>query len=157
MLGRLMLLFVLVPLVELVLLLQIGALIGPWPTLALVVTTGVAGAALARSQGLVAFAAVQGRLAQGQLPGPELLDGLAVLVGGALLLTPGVLTDLIGFSLLTPWTRRGIRRWLTGRLERQIRDGTVHVQVLHPDGMVEDRVAEVGRWPRGGEASGRET
>jgi UPF0716 protein FxsA len=155
-LGRLMLLFVLMPLVELVLLLQIGALIGAWPTLALVVTTGVAGAALARSQGLRAFAAVQTRLAQGQLPGPELLDGLAVLVGGALLLTPGVLTDLVGFSLLVPWTRRGIRRWMTGRLERQIREGTVHVQVLHQDGIVDERVGEVGRWPRGGEASGYE-
>jgi len=148
-LGRLMLLFVLVPLVELMLLLQIGALIGAWPTVALVVTTGVLGAALARSQGLRAFAAVQGRLAQGQLPGPELLDGLAVLVGGAFLLTPGVLTDIVGFCLLVPWTRRGIRRWLTGRLERQIREGTVHIQVVHGDGEVEEGVAEVGRWPAG--------
>ena len=146
MLGRLILLFITVPLLELVLLLQIGARIGAWPTVGLVVVTGVVGAALARSQGLRAFAAVQQRLATGLLPGAELMDGLAVLVGGALLLTPGILTDLLGFSLLVPTSRRWIRRALERRFERRMRDGTVRVQVLGPDGDLVDGFADVGTW-----------
>ena len=97
MLGRLIF-FVAVPLLELAILLQIGQWIGLPSTIALVVTTGVAGAALARRQGIRAFLAVQRELASGRLPGRSLLDGLAILVGGALLLTPGVLTDVIGIE-----------------------------------------------------------
>ena len=89
MLSRLIFIFVAVPLVELAILLRIGQWIGLMPTVALVVTTGVAGAALARQQGVRAFLAVQRELASGRLPGRSLLDGLAILVGGALLLTPG--------------------------------------------------------------------
>lgn len=130
--GRLLLLFVLVPLIELVLLIQLGRWVGLWPTLAIVLATGFAGAALARAEGLRTWVAFQREVAEGRLPGKSLLDGLAVLVGGAFLLTPGLLTDLAGFALLFPPTRR----WLQGRarrwIERGIESGSVRVHVWTP-------------------------
>ena len=125
--GRLFLLFVLVPILELVLLIRIGQVVGVLPTVGLVLLTGAAGAWLARAEGVRVFFRFQSELAGGQLPGQALFDGLCVLVGGALLLTPGVLTDLVGFSLLVPLTRRWIQRRVRRRLERGIRDGTVRV------------------------------
>ena len=154
MLSRLILIFVAVPLLELAILLQIGQWIGLFPTFALVVTTGVAGAALARQQGIRAFVAVQRELAAGRLPGRSLLDGLAILVGGAFLLTPGVLTDLAGFSLLFPASRRWLQRVVRRRLERRIRDGTVEFKVYGPGGQATSRRAEVHtRQPRDGDDS----
>lgn len=129
MLGRLIFLFVAVPLVELAILLQVGQWIGIGPTFALVVVTGVAGAALARRQGLRAFMAVQRELAEGRLPGRSLLDGLSILVGGAFLLTPGILTDFVGFSLLIPASRRWLQRLARRRLERRMSEGTVEFRV----------------------------
>lgn len=129
MLSRLVLLFVLIPLVELVVLIQLGTRVGFWPTMALVVATGILGATLARAEGLRTWLAFQRELAGGRLPGGALLDGLAILVGGAFLLTPGLLTDLAGFSLLFPPTRR----WLQGRarrwLDRQLESGRLRVEM----------------------------
>ena len=143
MLGRLIFIFVAVPLLELAILLRIGQWIGLVPTVALVVTTGVAGAALARQQGIRAFSRVRRELASGRLPGRSLLDGLAILVGGALLLTPGVLTDVIGFGLLVPVSRRWLRRLGRRGLERRIRDGGVEFQVYGEGGEPTTRRAEV--------------
>ena len=143
MLSRLIFIFVVVPLLELAVLLRIGQWIGLMPTVALVVTTGVAGAALARQQGIRAFLAVQRELASGRLPGRALLDGLAILVGGALLLTPGVLTDLLGFSLLIPVSRQWLQRLARRNLERRIREGSVAFQVYGPDGTATSGQAEV--------------
>ena len=143
MLSRLIFIFVAVPLLELVILLRIGQWIGLMPTVALVVTTGVAGAALARQQGVRAFLAVQRELASGRLPGRSLLDGLAILVGGALLLIPGVLTDLVGFSLLIPVSRRWLQRLARRRLERRVREGSVEFQVYGADGAATTRRADV--------------
>jgi len=114
MFARLAFLFVVVPLVELALLVQVGRAVGLGPTLLLVLATGAGGAWLARREGLRTLTAIQGDLAQGRLPGNALLDGAAILLGGAFLLTPGILTDLAGLSLLLPVTRR----WVAGRLQR---------------------------------------
>ena len=133
-LGRLALLFVVVPIVELVLLIQLGQVVGLWPTLALVVFTGVTGAALARAEGLRVFFSFQSELAKGRLPGQALLDGISVLVGGAFLLTPGILTDVAGFSLLLPVTRRWLQRRVRAGLERRIKEGTINVVTMGPDG-----------------------
>lgn len=130
MLSRLILLFVTVPLLELALLLKVGEWIGLGPTVALVVATGFAGAALARQQGLRAFLAVQQELAAGGLPGRSLLDGLSILVGGALLLTPGILTDVLGFSLIVPLSRRWLQGVLRRRMERRIKEGAVRFTVF---------------------------
>lgn len=143
MLSRLILIFVTVPLLELVILLQIGQWLGPMPTVALVVATGAAGAALARRQGIRAFLAVQRELAVGRLPGRSLLDGLSILVGGAFLLTPGVLTDLLGFALLIPGSRRWIQRQARRRLEQRIREGAVELRVYGADGAAATRRAEM--------------
>ena len=112
MLLRLFLLFTLVPLVELMLLIRIGGLIGLGPTLLLVVATGAVGAWLARQEGLRSWMAVQGELVAGRLPGEELVHGLLVLVAGIVLVTPGVLTDALGLALLV----RPVRRALIGRI-----------------------------------------
>jgi UPF0716 protein FxsA len=124
-LGRLALLFVVVPVLELMLLIQLGQVVGLWPTVALVLFTGVLGAAMARLEGLRVLFRFQTELASGRLPGEALLDGISVLVGGAFLLTPGILTDLTGFALLFPPTRRWIQRILRRRLEQGLEAGTI--------------------------------
>lgn len=133
-LGRLALFFVVVPLLELVLLIRIGEWVGLWPTLGLVVTTGVVGAALARAEGLRVLYQFQRELASGKLPGQALLDGISVLIGGAFLLTPGILTDLTGFALLFPVTRRWIQKGVRRRLERGLERGTIRVVTMGPGG-----------------------
>lgn len=123
--GRLLLIFILVPLVELALLVRLGMFIGFWPTIALVLVTGVVGAALARHEGLRVWLDIQRDLAEGRMPVSHLLDGLMILIGGVLLLTPGVLTDLMGILLLAPPTRRLFKRWLRRKLERMRTTGQV--------------------------------
>ena len=135
MLARLAFLFVVVPLLELVLLVQLGRWVGLWPTLGLVLTTGIVGASLARAQGLRTLASFQSEVAAGRLPSGPLLDGLAVLVGGAFLLTPGLLTDVVGFSLLIPATRGWIRRRVVKSLKRMQSEGTLQVGIMTPMGM----------------------
>jgi UPF0716 protein FxsA len=126
-LSRLALLFVGVPLLELFILIQLGQLIGLWPTIGLVVLTGFAGAALARLEGLRTLWNIQGELGRGHLPGNALFDGLAILVGGALLLTPGILTDLLGFSFLLPHTRRVLLGRIRRSLEERLKAGTIQM------------------------------
>jgi UPF0716 protein FxsA len=133
-LGRLALLFVVVPVIELVLLIQLGQVVGLWPTLALVIFTGVTGAALARLEGLRVLFQFQKELTSGQLPGQALLDGISVLVGGAFLLTPGILTDVAGFALLLPLSRRWIQRRVRSGLEGQLKEGTVRVVSMDAGG-----------------------
>lgn len=133
-LGRLALFFVIVPIVELMLLIQLGQIVGLVPTLLLVMFTGITGAWLARAEGIRVFFRFQKELASGRLPGQAMLDGISVLIGGAFLLTPGVLTDVVGFSLLFPPSRRWIQRRVLARLERRITDGTMHVVTMGPGG-----------------------
>jgi UPF0716 protein FxsA len=123
--SRLALLFVLVPLVELLLLVRLGGWIGFLPTALLVVATGILGAFLIRREGLRTLLAVQLDLARGKLPTQVLLDGILVLVAGALLLTPGVLTDLAGLLLLLPPSRAVMRRWAEAKLAAAAARGTV--------------------------------
>lgn len=138
-LSRLALLFVGVPLLELFILIQIGQVVGLWPTIGLVVLTGFAGAALARREGLRTLFKLQGELAQGHLPGGALLDGFAILVGGALLLTPGILTDLVGFSCLLPPSRKLILKQVRKGLEARLESGAI--RVVHVGGL--DRSREI--------------
>ncbi len=128
-LGRLALLFVIVPLLELALLIQMGQWVGYWPTIGLVVFTGVTGAWLARMQGLRTIWRLRHDLANGRIPGQAIMDGMAVLAGGALLLTPGIITDVIGFGLLVPATRHAIQKRIMARLQRHIEEGALQVAV----------------------------
>jgi UPF0716 protein FxsA len=109
----LFLLFTIGPLIELSLLYYLGVNVG-WPaTVALVLFTGIVGAALARWQGVRAVLRVQRRMARGQLPADELFDGVLILIAGVVLVTPGILTDLIGFALLVPPIRGVVKRVLS--------------------------------------------
>jgi UPF0716 protein FxsA len=130
--GLLAVLFVLVPVVELMLLIRMGQWIGLWPTVAFVILTGWAGATLARLEGLRVLARFQQELAMGRVPGQAILDGASVLMGGAFLLAPGVLTDLTGLALLFPPTRRIIQRWVRKRLEKGIMSGSIRVMTMAP-------------------------
>ena len=109
--------FLLVPLLEIYLLIEIGSLIGAVWTVTAVVGTAALGAALVRRQGLAALARFRSATQAGELPAVTIIEGLALLVAGALLLTPGFFTDLVGFLLLTPPLRQFlVRRWLVGRV-----------------------------------------
>jgi UPF0716 protein FxsA len=124
MLPRLLALFIIVPLLDLAILVRVGQWLGFWPTIGLVVATGTVGAILARSQGLAVLRGIRTEMSVGQIPSTRLLDGLLVLIGGTLLLTPGLLTDLAGFALLLPPSRRAVKRLLQRRVERMVRSGT---------------------------------
>jgi len=117
---KLAILFITIPICEIFIFLEAGNLIGPLPTLATVILTGIAGAYLARTQGLELVAKVQKSLNRGELPSSELLDGLFILAGGLLLLTPGLLTDLVGFVCLTPLARQPLKKklgeWFANKL-----------------------------------------
>lgn len=99
-------LFLVVPIVEIYLLIQVGSVIGALPTILLVVATAVIGAYLLRQQGLSTLARFQKNMATGVMPAREMLEGVLLLVGGALLMTPGFFTDAMGFMCLIPFTRR---------------------------------------------------
>jgi UPF0716 protein FxsA len=115
---------------EIYVLLEAGRIIGPGPTVGLILLTGVAGAWLARSQGLEIIRRIQQETAHGHMPAINLIDGALVLVGGLLLLTPGFLTDLLGFSFLVPLTRDLWKKTLVAWLEAQVQRGTVTIHRL---------------------------
>jgi UPF0716 protein FxsA len=125
---RLFLLIALLPLVELWLLIEIGKVIGSGPTILLVLGTGLLGALLLRSQGFYILSQIRADLEQGIIPGEKLFDGLCVLIGGLFLVTPGLITDLSGFLLLIPYTRRWFKTILRRFLQRMIDRGTVFLR-----------------------------
>jgi UPF0716 protein FxsA len=102
----LFLLFIVMPVVELVILLKLGAWLGVWPTVGLILGTAFIGVNLLRQQGLKTLTRANERMATGEMPAKEMIEGIVLAVGGALLLTPGLVTDVIGFSCLLPGTRQ---------------------------------------------------
>ena len=115
----LLLLFVTIPIAEIYLMLEIGGTIGVIPTVGLVVFTAVAGAALVRAQGFSTIALVRRSLEAGEVPAAAIIEGILLLVAGALLLTPGFLTDAVGFGCLIPPLRRAFAvRFIETRLIR---------------------------------------
>ncbi len=111
-----------VPLIEIYLFVELGGAIGTWPTVGLVVLTAVAGSAMLRAQGRRVLARARDRLQRGEPPVADLLDGIGLLLAGALLLTPGFLTDTVGFALLLPPVRRGLaaRFWAAMQARGQV-------------------------------------
>jgi len=120
---RLLLLLILVPLLELFLLLELAHYTSPLLAFLTVIITGVVGSVLAHHQGLQTVRKIQDELSSGRMPTSALMDGALILVAGALLLTPGLLTDAVGVSLLIPparkWYRRAMTRWFRGRFRVQ--------------------------------------
>jgi UPF0716 protein FxsA len=113
-------LFILLPIAELYVIIKIGGAIGIAPTLALLVIDGFVGAALARSQGRAAWERFNRALAEGRVPARETFDGAMIILGGALLLTPGFITDVAGLCLLIPPTRALLRAGVSRLARRRI-------------------------------------
>lgn len=115
-----LLLIIIVPVAEISVLLLSGNLIGIWPTVALILLTGISGAYLAKKQGLETIRKAQEQIKYGQVPGEAIVDGICILTGGVLLLTPGFITDVTGFLLLAPPTKsffkkliiKGFHKWM---------------------------------------------
>jgi UPF0716 protein FxsA len=121
----LILVFVVVPIAELYLILQVGDAIGAVPTILILIADSLLGSALLRSQGRTVWRQFNAALAEGRMPHRELFDGVAVIFGGAFLITPGFLTDIIGLLLLIPPTRALTRRLAAGWLGRRLGISTV--------------------------------
>ncbi|UII55156.1 membrane protein FxsA [Cytobacillus spongiae] len=121
----LLLLLIIIPASEIGILLLSGKTIGVWPTLLMIIFTGILGAYLAKKQGLETIRKAQEQMQYGQIPGDAILDGICILIGGTVLLTPGFITDALGFLLLAPPTRKffkmllikGLKNWMNrGRI-----------------------------------------
>ena len=125
--GRLLLFFIAIPVVELFLLIEVGQRVGTLTTVGIIVATGIVGASLARQQGISTLARLRADLAAGRLPADPIVDGVLILVAAAVLITPGLLTDLAGFLCLIPAFRRLVKRYLKRTFERAVREGTVGV------------------------------
>ena len=145
---KLFILFTLVPVIELWLLIRVGGIIGFFPTIGIVAFTGVVGAWMARIQGISVISELNTSVAQGKVPGKELVNAVLVFVGGALLLTPGFITDILGFSMIMPGTRDAISVFLMNYFAKKVQNGDVrfsyrssgspHRQSKYDDGNVID-------------------
>jgi UPF0716 protein FxsA len=117
---KLFLLFTVIPLIEIWVLIQIGQRIGAFDTIALIILTGILGAFLARSQGFFIISKIQNDLQQGRMPADSLTDGLIIIVGAVLLITPGLITDIFGFLLLVPQTRLVLKQIILRQFKKYI-------------------------------------
>lgn len=131
---RLALVFILWPIVELALLIRIGQATSVGTAIAIVILTGVVGAALARREGVKTYYRIRDELAAGRLPGDQLIDALLILVAGALLITPGLISDGVGIALLIPPVRRFARNYL----KRRFRDRFTIMHFGQPGGAGSD-------------------
>jgi UPF0716 protein FxsA len=120
MFGRLLILFIVVPFIELYLLIKLGQIIDVWPTLGIIILTGVLGANLVKRQGRAVLLQLNQQLAAGQIPAEPLVDGALILVSGVLLITPGLITDTTGLLMLLPPVRAFLRNKLLGGLKAQL-------------------------------------
>ena len=127
MFAKLLLLFTLVPLLELYILIQLGQVIGAGPTVLIVLATGFFGVFLAKAQGFLALGRIANTLRCGELPGDELMDGVLILVGAAFLLTPGLISDTTGFLFLIPATRKSVKRFILRKLKKALDEGTLRL------------------------------
>jgi UPF0716 protein FxsA len=126
-------LFIGMPILELAILLKLHEVLHFWPTFLLIILTGGIGVVLVKRQGIAILQKIQREMAIGHLPTPQLMDGVMILLAGALLVTPGLITDIAGFSLLIPFIRVRIRHWIRKKLEEKVRSGYIQVNVNRPN------------------------
>ncbi len=127
---RLFLLFALIPIVEIYLLIRLGAVIGAINTIVVVIITAMLGAWLARRQGFQTLVNIRAMLARGQVPAEEIVDAFLIFAAGLVLLTPGFMTDVAGFLLLIPQARKRIKKWIKEWLNRWLNrggGGNIHI------------------------------
>ncbi|TDL77633.1 membrane protein FxsA [Rhodococcus qingshengii] len=121
------LLIIVIPAIDIGVLLLSGKTIGFLPTIAFIILTGVVGAYLAKREGLQTIKRVQEQLSYGQIPGESLLDGICILIGATLLLTPGFITDVFGFFLLFPPSRKPFKLLMINALRKRIEKGNIKI------------------------------
>jgi UPF0716 protein FxsA len=139
----LVVLFILVPIAELAVIIQVGQLIGVWWTIALLIADSVLGSLLMRSQGRAAWRRFNGALGERRAPAREVLDGVLVIFGGALLLTPGFITDVFGLVFLLPPTRALLRRLLARRFALRMVSSVAMPRRASRDGDIEGTAVDV--------------
>nr|WP_283102853.1 FxsA family protein [Shewanella abyssi] len=116
-----LLIFVVVPVIELSVLIRVGEALGSWTTVALVIFTAVVGVSLVRSQGISTLMQVQQKMARGEAPGQEIVEGMMLAAAGLLLLIPGFVTDFLGLILLTPFTRIPVAGYFYKRMQLKVK------------------------------------
>lgn len=126
---KLLLLFTIVPIAELLLLFKITQYTNVIITITIIITTGIVGAYLAKKEGRGILSRIKLDISEGRLPAEELINGLCVLIGAAMLLTPGIITDLTGFTLLIPVTRNLYKSYLKGMFARMIDNGNMRIYI----------------------------
>lgn len=131
MLFKLFIGFTLIPIIELYILIKTGQVIGGLNTILLVIFTGFAGAWLAKMEGISTFKRIQLNIEQGLMPAEELLDAAIIFVAGAVLLTPGILTDVFGLLLLWPVTRNKFKQMMRKKFDQMMMQGQINVTRYH--------------------------
>ncbi|MEC7108016.1 MAG: FxsA family protein [Verrucomicrobiota bacterium] len=124
-LNKLLLIFITLPILELAVLLRLDDAIGLFQTIVLIFLTGIIGAWLVRQQGISIIFKIKKEISDGNMPAKEMIDGVMVLIAGAVLVTPGLITDIFGFLLLIPYTRNFIRKWIRHRIEKYVNSGYI--------------------------------
>jgi len=123
---KLLILFVIVPITELYILIEVGKKIGSLTTIGIIILTGIIGAYLVKNQGFMILKKIQNDLNEGIMPGDSLIQGAIILAGGIFLLTPGFVTDIIGFIFLIPVSRRVVKKYLLKWLKGKIKEGNFY-------------------------------
>lgn len=124
--NKLLILFVIVPVTELYILIEVGKRIGGLTTIGIIILTGIIGAYLVKGQGFMILKKIQSDLNEGIIPGDSLIQGAIILAGGIFLLTPGFVTDIIGFIFLIPVSRRVVKKYLLKWLKRKTKEGNFY-------------------------------
>ena len=127
---KLLILFVIVPVTELYILIEVGKKIGALTTIGVIILTGIIGAYLVKSQGFMILRKIQNDLNEGIMPGDSLIQGAIILAGGVLLLTPGFVTDILGFIFLIPVSRNILKKYLLKWLKGKIKEGNFYYREL---------------------------
>jgi len=127
MFSKLFLIFAVIPLIELGILIKIGSHIGAINTISLVLLTAAIGAYMVKMEGIGVLTRIQQNMQDGQFPAEELINGAMILVAGALLLTPGIVTDVIGFLMVIPVSRNALKQVIKRYIEKKISSGDIHI------------------------------
>ena len=129
---KLLLIFIGIPLIEMIILVKMGEALGFWTTVGIVILTGVLGAFLARIEGWRAWANLKKEVNSGGMPERAMMDAVIILIAGVMLIMPGILTDIFGFMLLVPWIRTKIMEWLQKKIEKRHRTYRTHRNFNNP-------------------------
>ena len=124
--AKLLILFIIIPVTELYILIEVGKKIGSLTTIGVIILTGIIGAYLVKGQGFMILKKIQNDLNEGIMPGDSLIQGVIILAGGILLLTPGFVTDIVGFIFLIPVSRNIVKKYLLKWLKGKIKEGNFY-------------------------------